>query len=498
MDKIDNIISDEEIAELAKLHRIIKDYYIKAESSLFEREELIRLIVLTILTKEHLFMYGPPGAAKSVVAEALKKLTSDRPFFHYLMTDFTQYDAIFGKEVVLTQGAMATRVLDKKLPTAYYGFLDEIFKGNDMILNALLTILNEREFDDDYNGRIHVPLCSILAASNEFPRTSYLKALFERFIFRIPVPNIKNKNNRIDLANDDIADLRDYAFEVISEESINFVKKNYKKIKITPEQGEVFNNIIDILHDLMNPDNQEGKIESLYEISGRTIRKIGSIVRMSAYVNMREATDISDFLLLRYIVWNNLQERQMVLPKINQVLFGGESEFHGDTTRELEIISEPTIRYLTGIRQTIQGGAIINSETEFKNFHFMLGEFLRRYKNIIKGLDAIRTRLFECKEKEILVEKNIFLNANKVLDWRVDTSLIKVNSEKFIDLSKMHFVQEFFYEISIEKYDGKRYFFMKLIEKMFSLHEFIVEEMKKWLDENDSFLTYRLKQKAIS
>ena len=47
-------------------------------------------------------------------------------------------------------------------------FLDEVFKANSAILNALLTLLNEREFDNG-TARLHTPLISVIGASNEAP-----------------------------------------------------------------------------------------------------------------------------------------------------------------------------------------------------------------------------------------------------------------------------------------------------------------------------------------
>ena len=50
------------------------------------------------------------------------------------------------------------------LPTCEVAFIDEIFKANSAILNALLTLLNERLFDNG-NQRLRVPLLCLVSRS---------------------------------------------------------------------------------------------------------------------------------------------------------------------------------------------------------------------------------------------------------------------------------------------------------------------------------------------
>jgi len=72
------------------------------------------------------------------------------------------------------------------LPEASIAFIDEVFKANSAILNALLTLLNEREFDNG-SGRMHCPLISAIGATNAVPEDELAEAFLDRFLMRIPV-----------------------------------------------------------------------------------------------------------------------------------------------------------------------------------------------------------------------------------------------------------------------------------------------------------------------
>jgi len=61
-----------------------------------------------------------------------------------------------------------------------------VFKANSAILNSLLTLLNEREFD---NGpeRLKTPLIAVIGASNELPEDGEPVTLYDRFLLRYQV-----------------------------------------------------------------------------------------------------------------------------------------------------------------------------------------------------------------------------------------------------------------------------------------------------------------------
>ncbi|MCE1566830.1 AAA family ATPase, partial [Enterobacter hormaechei] len=78
------------------------------------------------------------------------------------------------------------RHTDGFLPDATIAFIDEVFKANSAILNALLTLLNERLFDNGA-GRQLCPLVSVIGATNEVPDDEVGEAFFDRFLLRVPV-----------------------------------------------------------------------------------------------------------------------------------------------------------------------------------------------------------------------------------------------------------------------------------------------------------------------
>jgi len=147
------------------------------------REEEARIIMLSIITGEHVVLIGEPGTAKSALARRAADLINAR-FFKYLLTKFTEPDELFGPLDInaLKQGKYV-RITANKLPEAEIAFIDEIFNANSAILNMFLTIMNERVLYDGYN-EIKVPLWSLISASNNVPDDPELQALYDRFLFK--------------------------------------------------------------------------------------------------------------------------------------------------------------------------------------------------------------------------------------------------------------------------------------------------------------------------
>src|SRR4029453_4339900 len=123
-----------------------------------ERTDLIDGALAALLAAHHLLIIGPPGTAKSMLADELCRRIEGADYFQWLLTRFTTPEEIFGAvSLKALEQDDYRRVTARKLPEAHIAFLDEIFKANSSILNSILTLVNERFF---HNGRSveHVPL----------------------------------------------------------------------------------------------------------------------------------------------------------------------------------------------------------------------------------------------------------------------------------------------------------------------------------------------------
>ena len=167
--------------------QLVRDTLDDLERELLERDVPVRLLLLGALAGEHVLLVGPPGTAKSELARRLHRVFVGARYFERLLTRFSVPEELFGPlSLKALEHDRYERLTDGFLPTAQVAFLDEVFKANSAILNALLTLLNEREFDNG-SGRIKVPLISVVGATNEVPEDEALQAFYDRFLLRVPI-----------------------------------------------------------------------------------------------------------------------------------------------------------------------------------------------------------------------------------------------------------------------------------------------------------------------
>lgn len=283
--------------------------------NLIEREEIVKLSLLTLLAQENLLLFGKPGTAKSAISRRLSEVISGGVYFEYLLTKFTTPEELFGPlSIKELKKDKFQRKIDGYMPKADVVFLDEIFKSNSAILNSLLSIINEKVFHNG-NERLEVPLKSLIGASNELPfeeDEEDLSALYDRFLLRLKVSKISDENI------EKIFKITDKQFVIpeklkLSDKDIDDIKKNYDDV-IIPDK------IISLIIEIRKKYTGEYNDNQKELLSDRKLIKIIKLLKISALTNDRTEVNESDLYLLRNCLWNDDKNIDTVNTIVNNVI----------------------------------------------------------------------------------------------------------------------------------------------------------------------------------
>merc|ERR1719329_1411189 len=283
------------------------------ERGLVERETETRLLLLAACCGEHLLLLGPPGTAKSELGRRLSALCEGGQFFERLLTRFSVPEELFGPlSMKGLENDEYVRKIDGYLPSANVAFVDEIFKANSAILNSLLTILNERLFDNG-SERVDVPLLCLVGASNELPKSEELDALYDRFLFRKTVNQVSAQGlgELLSLGGEAAIGSKANDHGGVSTSDTRLKPEDFANIRYeAAAETEVPTNVIELITDLRT--FLQDKCEPPVYVSDRRLLKAVQMLRVAAYTNNRDEVSEFDTLLLVNVLWQRPNEAMMI------------------------------------------------------------------------------------------------------------------------------------------------------------------------------------------
>ncbi len=278
-----------------------------------DKQEIIRLMMVSAIAGEHMVIVGPPGTAKSAMIDMFARLI-DAKYFEYLLTRFTEPNELFGPvDIAAFREGRYTRRIDNMLPTAEIVFLDEIFKSNSAILNSLLHVINERKFQNGPDV-VRVPLISLFAASNEVPSDENLAAMFDRFLVRALSDNLDSyhfgalmqKGAELEVAK--MTGTREALRPVVSAAQLRAVQAGFDRFMNFPDE------FLAKYKGLIFQIRSEG-----ISVSDRRAVKLLKLLAASAVFDGRTQVNDGDFFVLRHI-WNNLDQVELLEEIVNPVV----------------------------------------------------------------------------------------------------------------------------------------------------------------------------------
>jgi MoxR-like ATPase len=401
------------------------------EQKFLAKEEIIRLMLIAAIAGEHMVLIGPPGTAKSAVIRSFAKLV-DASYFEYLLTRFSEPNELFGPVDIqgFRQGTYR-RVTTGMLPEAEIVFLDEAFKANSAILNSLLTLLNERRFN---NGAavVKVPLISLFAASNEVPSSDNLDAIFDRFLLRVHSDNLDSYHFH-ELMNKGLAlekaQARDELLEASSQRLMPSVPALVPGLPAPPPLPTNASSSLatsSTTKTLLSAADLHGCRRTLLErieiseeflatykglcfqlrgegisLSDRRAVRLLKLCAASALLDGRTRVHDGDLFILRH-TWNNLDQREILDDVVEPIVAQYYAEHPDDRPNQVAADIDRLVSELNLVHKTLtQGGELSDIQlfTQLRNLNDLRSAFSVHggdtAQRMVKQIDTLLEQIFE-------------------------------------------------------------------------------------------------------
>lgn len=268
------------------------------------KDALIDVVMTALVAKQHVMVFGPPGTAKSAMADHFALAITGSKIFNIQLNGDTHPDELLGPVSIkgLVEDEEYRRNWKGYVPDSHIALVDEIFSGNSIVRESLRGVLNERRIFSA-GQIIQCPLVTMIAGSNEQPESPE-DSIYDRFVFRIKSEYLGTKDELFRLLKGDKIDLQ----TSITLDELAQMQGQCANIVI-PEA--IFQRVVEIRVQL----SEEGSISPisdrrLFQLAGDVWKgkKVSSLIKAAALLNEKTEVEIEDLEVLKDCCWSKPAE----------------------------------------------------------------------------------------------------------------------------------------------------------------------------------------------
>ena len=302
----------------------------EVQTQVAERDELIEVIAIALLTRKNVFVLGDTGQAKSAVINLFRDGLTGARQFERLMSKQADEEALFGRldlsslipggvpEEILEEDALyqemrrdlETLVLNYRRGDASFGQQLELATTE---LERYRKALSELRYTNE-GKTIHIPTISFFSASNEIPNFTnpeekILKPLYDRFELKVVTEYVEDRAARLKILKQKQAapHLAQAPAAPITLEELEAMQDDVRQVHILDSINELMDDVLCALR------------EKGIHISDRKYFNYAPVAQAKAWLEGRDTVAPADLIILRHYLWTAPEERAIIQSALVQM-----------------------------------------------------------------------------------------------------------------------------------------------------------------------------------
>jgi MoxR-like ATPase len=397
---------------------------------LVERDEALRLSLLSALAGESIALLGPAGVGKSLVSRRAMGAFQSAPRFEIALDGFTTPDELFGPLSLerIKRGEEGLRETKGYLPEAQLISIENIWNGSRAVRDAILPVIADRKFRN--GSRVEpVSWCLLVGTADYLPPIEEVSRPFwDRFLLRVELEPVGTPENfRKVLLSEGPPEIPGEL--KITEKEWARWNEEIASVELTEEVLGLIGRVRQVLTE-HNRERLERKEPPIY-VSDRRWHELTRILKASAYFHGRDRVDPLDCVLLRHGLWERPEQIEEVNTIIRAAIVDHAQSDRFDTQRlrlEFRRLSDEIENHRIDYREEE-----VREFERYRGEYFIIEEFIEDLTTLIwiDDFQNLSTETPKTVELFFYGEDDVLSHTDTFMVRRAGEESVEVNGDIF-------------------------------------------------------------------